>query len=182
MRDIEHQTTIAIYSDDESCDKNSIIKQLKTIRDGYFGEKNNHYISCKVGNQWVNDCYLPDDIDNVKKEFDRFINFIDEYGYDKDDEYCVYDSEKEGYFDAGKDYLTPTENRIDVEDGDLEFENSFQLWIDHKEGEKEQSGDFVLYFGTDQWYADEEEELSDLGLGLAGDMNDTEGEYFEFGI
>ena len=187
MRDIEHQTTIGIYcsgdgGSDDNEDKQSIIKKLKTIKNEYFGDLNKNYnsLGVKVEGKWINDCYDVKDIIRVNEEFDRFIQFIDEYGEDDEDGCCSYNGEKDGFLEAGKNYMDSEE--IDVEDGDLEFENSFTICDLSSDIKKDNGLGFRLLFSTDSWYSTEEESLKDLDLYLSADMNDTEGDYFEFSV
>jgi hypothetical protein len=192
---MRHETTIAIRGNDDLCDKKSTIHQLQTIKKGYFGEKNKHYLSLKIAGEWIHGYDREEDegsktdaewILPIHEEFDRLIKFINEYGYDTkewvsdngeekeiiplDEPQLAFHVEKEGFLEASKDYLT--DEFLGIEEGDLEFDNSFNLSNEF----------FMLYLGTDIWLADEEEELPDLGLGLIGEMNDYQEEYFDFQV
>ena len=106
--------------------------------------------------------------------------FIDEYGEDDEDGCCWYNGEKDGFLEAGKNYIDNDE--IDVESGDLEFDNSFTIFDLSSDNKKDNGLGFRLLFSTDSWYSSEQESLKDLALYLSADMNDTEGDYFEFSV
>jgi len=96
----------------------------------------------------------------LEKEFDDFISHI-QSGVKLDEELGYYTLTTGEY--VGE--------LVDIEEGEINFEESFVI---HDEG-------LSVYLNTQAWYSSELEKISsNLPIGLDGEMNDTDGDYYYF--
>lgn len=99
--------------------------------------------------------------DGLEEEFQKFIDYIDNR--------LVWSSEEGRLLLDSGDY---NDGLIDLEDGDIEFNGSFVI----------DDENIVIYLNTEDWYASELEKLPNLGLNLSCEMNDIDGDFYEFEI
>ena len=93
--------------------------------------------------------------------FQNFIDYIDNS--------LVWSGKEERYLiDSG----VYNQNLIDLEDGEIAFKSSFVI----------DDETIMIYLNTEDWYSSELEKLPNLGLDLTCEMNDVDGDYFEFKI
>jgi hypothetical protein len=109
-------------------------------------------------NHWITD------INQFKNSFDNFIEYIKNNGVDDDDGCCIVSESSPRYETSG----------IDIENGDIEFDHSFEI----------DRNVFNIYLNTEALFASEITSLqsANLGLGIYCEMNDIDNDYFEFKI
>ena len=107
-------------------------------------------------NPWitnVNDC---------KKAFDDFIQYIKNNGLDDEDGCCIVSNSSSRY--EAQD--------VDIEEGDIEFERSFEI----------NENRFCIYINIDILYSSEIVGFPSANLDIFCDMNDIDNDYYEFRV
>jgi len=155
---MEHQTTIGIYDNGEETSKEQYLNNIDVIMKTVL-KKNIYNLCLKIDGNWI----AWDDLPGIEKAFTDFRNYIVEHGEDDEDGTCIINNNNPEY----------QGNPIDVEGGDIEFERSFNI---------SDGIGFAILFSTEHWYASDINKLPDMGLELSGDMNDIDGDYYEFEV
>lgn len=153
---MEHKTTILISLNFIINDRHyDIIDKLNKVKEMIIEKKNryNFKILFKGNTYEVGS--------GLEVEFQKFINYIDDS--------LVWSSQEDCYLLESGVY---NENIIDLEGGEIEFESSFII----------KDENIMIYLNTEDWYASELEKLPSLGLELNCEMNDIDGDYYEFSI
>lgn len=160
---MEHQTTVAIHIPlDDGQDKSYVLAILAKIND-YVSSQGKTYDF-----QIINEGKLFQ-IAELPKELSSFSKFVDtHFSMNNDDELIATELGGYGAEDG---------SLIDLESGDIEFERSFN--IEHFE---EYVAKIVLFLNIPGFYSSEIEQLTNIGLGIFCDMNDIDGDYYEFEI
>lgn len=156
---MDHKTTIALYISGEEISKNEVIQKVESVKK-YIIEMSPTY-----GFQLKS----PDSVDvdgaDCNEMFNNLISLLQENDVEEDGVAVFLDSME----DYGK---YKCENLPDVEDGDIEFSKSICI----------SEWNIIIYLNTEEWYSSELESLENQGLGIGGDMNDEDGDYYEFEI
>jgi len=103
------------------------------------------------------------DKNELELAFSNFIDYVETY--------MVWNHNEDCYTLNPRDYHG---NSIDLEDGEIEFESSF---IIHADGEN-----IFIYLNTEDWYSSELERLPNGNIGISCEMNDIDGDWYEFEI
>ena len=153
---MEFKTTIGFFVNYLN-DGNDAVDKLNKLKD-YLIERFDHY-HFKGLHQGVE---LKDKND-LELALTNFLNYVETY--------MVYDYKEDCYTLNPRDYHG---NSIDLEDGEIEFESSF---IIHEDGEN-----IFIYLNTEDWYSSELERLPFGNIGISCEMNDIDGDWYEFEI
>lgn len=153
---MEFKTTIGICLNIVINDRHyDIIEKLEKVK-GFIVEKKSRYNFKAIGNGRVLEVGI-----GLEEEFTKFIGYIDNS--------LIWSSKENRYLLDSGDYKSQL---IDLEEGEIEFMGSFII----------DDETIMIYLNTEDWYASELEKLPNLGLDLSCEMNDIDGDFYEFKI
>jgi hypothetical protein len=153
---MEFKTTIGICLNIVINDRHyDIIEKLEKVK-GFIVEKKSRYNFKAIGNGRVLEVGI-----GLEEEFTKFIGYIDNS--------LIWSSKENRYLLDSGDYKSQL---IDLEEGEIEFMESFII----------DDETIMIYLNTEDWYASELEKLPNLGLDLSCEMNDIDGDFYEFKI
>uniref|UniRef100_UPI0040483A04 hypothetical protein n=1 Tax=Algoriphagus sp. TaxID=1872435 RepID=UPI0040483A04 len=153
---MEFKTTIGICLNIVINDRHyDIIEKLEKVK-GFIVEKKSRYNFKAIGNGRVLEVG-----NGLEEEFTKFIGYIDNS--------LIWSSKENRYLLDSGDYKSQL---IDLEEGEIEFMGSFII----------DDETIMIYLNTEDWYASELEKLPNLGLDLSCEMNDIDGDFYEFKI
>jgi len=164
------KTAIGFYiTSDAGLTTNEMVEKIHGLRDYLVGlhgtfkwhikdlkQPDAHCKSVDLDNEWITD------VSGFIEAFNDFAEYIRNNGEDEDS-FCVVT-------DPSKRYERSED--IDIEEGAFDFDRSFDIDLYQ----------FRILVGTDALYASEIGLLPSAGLDIQCDMNDIDGDYFEFYI
>uniref|UniRef100_UPI0040471990 hypothetical protein n=1 Tax=Algoriphagus sp. TaxID=1872435 RepID=UPI0040471990 len=153
---MEFKTTIGICLNIVINDRHyDIIEKLEKVK-GFIVEKKSRYNFKAIGNGRVLKVG-----NGLEEEFTKFIGHIDNS--------LIWSGKENRYLLESGEYKSQL---IDLEEGEIEFMESFII----------DDETIMIYLNTEDWYASELEKLPNLGLDLSCEMNDIDGDFYEFKI
>jgi hypothetical protein len=153
---MDHKTTIAITLNIVINDRHfDIIEKLEKVKEFVVEKKSRYNFKALVKGKVL-------EVGNgLEDEFSKFISYVDNS--------LVWSSQDERYILESGEYDNEI---IDLEDGVIKFSESFII----------DDENVMIYLNTEDWYASELEKLPNLGLDLSCEMNDVDGDFYEFKI
>jgi hypothetical protein len=168
---MNHQTVIGFYIDShDGLSTSQIVDKIQNLSSYLIS----HHESRKWGikdpeESWCEDTTALEednpwitDVNEFKSAFHRYIQYIKTNGIDDEDGCCFVKESSSRY--------EPYD--VDIEEGDFEFEHSFEI----------DENRFCIYVNTESLFASEFEHLPSANLGISCDMNDIDYDYFEFRV